>query len=180
MAFKHGILFATDLAANFGCNRFRIAPDIVSKLSRAAIWSSCAGQFESEQTPFPQTGHWYRPAALHRIRLGTCGFVPNNFLCHIFAQRRMYVIFLLRDEWMIERFSEAMGDALVGNNFLQILWKFHFTRDSTSDSSLPEICKALKSLEMSQYCKSGSMFSSSEPIAASSDCCWLGNTLCLC
>ena len=37
MAFKHRISFATDLAANFGCYRFRIAPDIVSKILRAAI-----------------------------------------------------------------------------------------------------------------------------------------------
>ena len=37
MAFKHSISFATDLAANFGCNRFRIMPDIVSKILRAAI-----------------------------------------------------------------------------------------------------------------------------------------------
>ena len=37
MAFKHSISFATYLAANFGCNRFRIIPDIVSKLLRAAI-----------------------------------------------------------------------------------------------------------------------------------------------
>ena len=32
MAFKHRISFVTDLAANFGCDRFRIMPDIVSKL----------------------------------------------------------------------------------------------------------------------------------------------------
>ena len=56
MAFKHCISFATYLAANFGCNRFRITPDIVSKLLRAAIWSRCAVRFESEQTPFPRTG----------------------------------------------------------------------------------------------------------------------------
>ena len=37
MAFKHRISFATDLAANFGCNRFRITPDIVSKLLRPTI-----------------------------------------------------------------------------------------------------------------------------------------------
>ena len=39
MAFKHRISFATDsdLAANFGCDRFRITLDIVSKLFRAAI-----------------------------------------------------------------------------------------------------------------------------------------------
>ena len=37
MAFKHRISFAIDFAANFGCYRFRITPDIVSKLLRAAI-----------------------------------------------------------------------------------------------------------------------------------------------
>ena len=37
MAFKHCISSATDLAAHFGCNRFRITPDIISKLLHAAI-----------------------------------------------------------------------------------------------------------------------------------------------
>ena len=37
MACKHRISFATNLAANFGCDQFRIMPDIVSKLLRAAI-----------------------------------------------------------------------------------------------------------------------------------------------
>ena len=39
MALKHHISFATDLAANFGCHcdQFRITPDIVSKLLRAAV-----------------------------------------------------------------------------------------------------------------------------------------------
>ena len=32
MAFKHHISFATYMAANFGCNQFRITPDIVPKL----------------------------------------------------------------------------------------------------------------------------------------------------
>ena len=40
--------------------------------------------------------------------------------------------------------------------------------------------QTLLTLEPTQYCKSGSMFSSREPVAASSDCHWLGNTLCLC
>ena len=38
MAFKHSISFATNLAANFGCDRFRIKPDIVS--------SFCAPPYE--------------------------------------------------------------------------------------------------------------------------------------
>ena len=37
MAFKHRISFATNLAVNLGCNRFRITPDIISKLLRTAI-----------------------------------------------------------------------------------------------------------------------------------------------
>ena len=37
MAYKHHISFATYLAANFGCDLFRITPDIVSKLLSTAI-----------------------------------------------------------------------------------------------------------------------------------------------
>ena len=40
--------------------------------------------------------------------------------------------------------------------------------------------KTLLTLEMSQYHKSGSMVSSSKPVAASIDCLLQGNTLCLC
>ena len=83
---------------------------------------------------------------------------------------------------MIERFSEAMGAALVGNNFSQILWKFHFTWKKKVTRRGPKFTKykTLFSLELSQYRKSGSMFSSSEPFAARSDCSRLGNALCLC
>ena len=55
-----------------------------------------------------------------------------------------YVIFLLRDQWLIERLSEAMGAALVGNNFSPIPSKFSFHMKKKSDSSRPEIYKALK------------------------------------
>ena len=78
MAFKHHISFTTDLAANCDCDWFRITPDIVSKLLHAGIWSCCTVQFESEQTPFSQTGRWFRPAALYRFLLGTCCFVPMS------------------------------------------------------------------------------------------------------
>ena len=93
-----------------------------------------------------------------------------------------YVIFLLRDQWLIERLSEAMGAALVGNNFSPIPSKFHFTWKKkwlVAARNLQSI-KTLLTLELSQYRKSGSMFSSSEPVAASSDSSRLGNTLCLC
>ena len=97
-----------------------------------------------------------------------------------------YVIFLLRDQWMIERLSKAMGVALVGNNFSPILSKFYFTWKIKVTRRLVVAARKLQStktfvtLELSQYQKSGFIFSSSEPVAASSDCRWLGNTLCLC
>ena len=47
-----------------------------------------------------------------------------------------------------------------------------------SDSLLPKI-KNLLNFELSQYRKSGFMFSSSEPAAAHSDCLQLGKALCL-
>ena len=72
MAFEHSILFATNLAANFGCYQFRIISEIVSKLLRTAIWS----QFESE---LRCTSCLFRSAALHRIWLGRYGFVPMPF-----------------------------------------------------------------------------------------------------
>ena len=73
------IPFATNLAANFGCDQFRIIPDILSKLFRAAMSSRCAVQFESEQTPFRRTSHRLRSAALHRIQFETCSFVPVSY-----------------------------------------------------------------------------------------------------
>ena len=56
LAFKHSISFTINWAANLGCNWFRIVPDIVSKHLLTTIWSSCADQFESEQTHFPWSG----------------------------------------------------------------------------------------------------------------------------
>ena len=55
MAFKHSISFAIDLAANFGCNRFRITPDIVSKL--CAPLSEVAVLFDSNLSRRPFLGH---------------------------------------------------------------------------------------------------------------------------
>ena len=166
MAFKHSISFATDLAANFGCNRFRITPDIVSKLLRPAIWSSCAVWLESEQTPFPWTGS-----------LLSCCFAQDSIRNLWFCS---YIIFLLRDQWMIARLSEAaMGVALVGNNFWLIPWEFHFPtkKNSVVTAWYLQSIKTFLTVELSQYRKSGSTFSSSEPVAASSDCSRLGNTL---
>ena len=75
---------------------------------------------------------------------------------------------------MIARLSEAMGAALVGNNCSPIPWKFHFQIPMKENlSSRPDIytlvIKTFLTVELSQYRKSGSTFSSSEPVAARSD-----------
>ena len=87
MAFKHSISFATNLAANFGCHGFRIIPDIISKLFCSTMWSQCVASvwFESEQTPFPRTGHWLRSAACTEFDLEHAVL----FLCHMFTQQPM-------------------------------------------------------------------------------------------
>ena len=71
----------------------------------------------------------------------------------------------------------------------QFHWNFHFlwekkgTCHTVTAQNLQSI-KTLLTLELSQHCKNGSMFSSSEQVAASRDCSrlelWVGNTLCLC
>ena len=62
----------------FGCYWFRIIP-VIFELLRAAMWSSWAVWFESEQMPFLRTCHWLRSAALHRIQFGTCCFGPMSY-----------------------------------------------------------------------------------------------------
>ena len=56
VALEHSISFATYLAANFGYNRFRAMPEILSKLFCITICSDCAFLLESEQKPFARTG----------------------------------------------------------------------------------------------------------------------------
>ena len=98
-----------------------------------------------------------------------------------------HIIFLLRDQWLIERLSEAMSAASVGNNFsLVISIEIFISNEKKSDSSRPELYKSLLKLFDSRteyvsqewYC--GSTRSSSEPVAAHSDCHRLGNALLLC
>ena len=81
MAFKHQISFATDLAANFGCNQFRITPAIVSKLLSIAILSRCAVTAVKKQqrimpwrcfcdlsAKFPQMLGAYEPSISFQVR----------------------------------------------------------------------------------------------------------------
>ena len=110
-----------------------------------------------------------------------CGSVAlhrNIWIC-------TYVIFSLRDQWVIERLSKAMGAAFVCNSFSPIpsetsflILKKHRLVATWNLQSMKAFW--LSNLELSQYCKSGTTFSSSKQAAASSDCLQLGNTLCLC
>ena len=116
-------------------------------------------------------------ARLHRIWFGTTGYARYMWFCS-------YVICLLRDQWLIKRLSEAIGTALVGNNFSPIPSKISFHMKTKNAHCCLQFAKhktfQVSTLELSKYCKSGSMFSSSEPVAASSDCSRLVNALCLC
>ena len=73
---------------------------------------------------------------------------------------------------MIERLSHVMGAALVGNNFSPVKISSHMKKKQSIKNFL--------TIKLSQYSKSGSMFSSREPVVASSDCCRLRKNLCLC
>ena len=150
IAFKHGISFATDLAANFGCNRFKIAQDIVSKLLRSAIWSCCAVWFESEQIPFLGQLRRFRPAALHRIRFGTCCFVPMSYF------------YSEGNEWSKDwaKWWPLLWLATASCHFhrnFHCTWKKKWLVKTRNLQSI----KTVLTLELSQFCKSGSMFSSS-------------------
>ena len=178
MAFKHRILFATNLAANFRCDRFRITSYIVSKLLCAAIWSRCAVRFESEQTPFqvPRTGRRLRSAALHRIRFGTLHRIRFGttllFLCHIFTKRPM------NDRKIEQIHGRGFGRQQLLAHSMEI--SFPMKKKSVVTARYLQRFKPFLIVELSQFRRRGSTFSSSEPVAARSDCRRLRNTLCLC
>ena len=71
--------------------------------------------------------------------------------------------------------------ALVGNNLspIPLKFSFHMKKKIVRARYLQSI-KTFLTLELSQYRKSGSKFSSSEPVAARCDCSRLGSALCLC
>ena len=105
------------------------------------------------------------------------------FLCLFLLTRRML--------------NETMGAALVGDNFSPIPSKisFHMKRKwlvtartymkskwlvAAQTLHCLQSIETFLPLELSLYRKSSSMFSSSEPVAARSDCRPLGNVRCLC
>ena len=97
-----------------------------------------------------------------------------------------YVIYLLRDEWMIERSCLAKQWVwpwlATTSRWIYGIFISHEKKWLVAALNLQRIKsnKDLLALELSRYCKSGSMFPSSEQVAASSDCHRLGNARCLC
>ena len=140
MGFKHRIPFATNLAANFGCNRIRIMPDIVSKLLRATIWSRCAVRFESEQTPFPRN----RLLCFAQECTGVDSKHVVLFLCHIFTQRP------ITGRKMEQSDGRGFGRLQLLANSIEI-FILYGTESASSPSSRPEIYKALKPCWLSKW-----------------------------
>ena len=95
------------------------------------------------------------------------------FWCHILAQRRMNDRKIKQSNGRCLGRRQLLADSK--KNFSPS-WK---KKRLVAARNLQSI-KILLALELSQNSKSGSMFSSSEPVAAHSDCRRLGNALCLC
>ena len=83
IAFKHHISFATNLAANLGCNQFRILSKTVPKLLCNTNWSSCAVWWNLIRLPFL--------GQVIDLDLLLCTGFNNEhedlFLCTIFTKR---------------------------------------------------------------------------------------------
>ena len=209
MAFKHHISFAANLAANFGCYQFRIKHSFQAFARSHDEPSEVAALFNSNlsstlSSDRSSSTRRYRLAALHRIWFKRCCFVPMSyFLWQVvifssietccFAQDSIqkmlfcsYVIFLLRDEWMIEDLAKLWALPWSATTSILLYWNFisHEKKKVTIVARNLQSIKTFLALELSQYRKSGSMFSSSEPVAASSDCRRLWNAVrvltCLC
>ena len=138
LAFKQCISFATEWAANIGCDQFRDMPHIVSKLVVPTTISSCSAVWsEPEQTPFYQPG---------RLDLLLCTRFHSElavlFLCPILTESHSET-----NKWVM---------LWLVTTSCQLHQKFHFTWKTISFH-----CPKL-TLELSQYSKSGSTFSSSE------------------
>ena len=92
-------------------------PEFILKLLLTAIWNCSAVWLKTEQIQC--TGSQFRSAALHRIlfRKFQCSCVPMP----------CFDSETVRDQWMMERLSNTMSTALLSNNILYNLLKFHFT-----------------------------------------------------
>ena len=94
------------------------------------------------------------------------------FLCHIFTQRPMNVRKIKRSDGRGFGRQQLLVNSM-GSSFPN-------EKKSVVTAQYLQSIKTFLTVELSHYSKSGSTFSSSEPVAARSDCRRLGNALCLC
>ena len=71
---------------------------------------------------------------------------------------------------MIAKLSEAMGADLVGNSSIENFISHEKLHCPKYTMQLKSFKQSFLTIYLSQYCRWGSTFSSSEPVAASSDC----------
>ena len=119
-AFKNSISFATDLAANFGFGRFKLLPEIVSKLLSTDIWSATvAVLFNWNLSTRPFLGY------VVDVELLLCTGIDSK---HGDMNQMMILILsltLLRDQRMIERLSEARARLWSVKSSHKVHRKFH-------------------------------------------------------
>ena len=82
LAFKHQILVAINSES---CQT--LIPSFCSPPSASVLFYSNLSR--PLQTPFSRTGCRFRSAALHRIRVGTCWFVPISYSWHQHSSTRL-------------------------------------------------------------------------------------------
>ena len=141
-----------------------------SFLSFCAPQSEVAVLFDSDlsRRPFLGQRRRFRSTALHRIRFGTCSFVCMSY----FTQKPM-------TDRMIERSDgRGFGRQQLLATSIEIFIS-HEKRKWLVAARYIQIIKIFVTLELSQCRKSGSTFSTSELVAARSDCRRLGNA-CVC
>ena len=167
MAFKHHISFAIDLASRFGCGRFRIMPDIVSKRLCAAICSIriWADALLSDKSSIE---------ILHRIRFGIYRIIPMSYFYSETNQRSK--------DWA--KRCALLWSATTSRLRITSKISSQFKKKWLVAAQYLQSIKIFLTLELSQYCKSGSSavarFPQSKHVAASSNCRRLGNVLCVC
>ena len=148
-----------------------VAIDSESRLtlfpSFCALPSEVAALFDSNLSRLPFLGQ-----VVDTDLLLCTGFDSEHvvlFLCHIFTQRPM-------NDRKIERSDgRGFGRQQLLANSIEIFISHEKKKWLVAARNLQSI-KTLLTLELSQYCKSGSMFSSSEPAATAAD----SQTPCVC
>ena len=109
--------------------------------------------------PFPMTCRWLRSAALHRIQFRTCCFVPMSY----FYSETNQWLQIWAKRWAL--LWSAITSGLFHLNF-HFTWKKLWLVTAWHLQSI----KTFLTVELSQYHKRGSTFSSSKQVAACSDC----------